>query len=145
MATVIDQATRMVERQRQAPPAGLSVVDTDIHHGFHDNEDLYPYLSPLHQERLANFGLLNGGIYLQNGGTKGRRADTIDPADPKDSETTALNPDKVREHLLDPCGVRVAILTGAQTYTASAMTDLDYASALCRAFNDFTIDHWLAG
>lgn len=144
MSTVIEQDARTIAQESSAQSERLFIVDTDIHHGFHDNEDLFPYLSKLHQQRLADFGLLNGGMYLQNGGVKGRRVDTIDPDDPKDSETTALNPDKVRDQLLDPCGVDLAILTGAQTYTASAMTELDYASALCRAFNDFTIDHWLS-
>lgn len=122
----------------------LSTVDTDVHHGFRKPEDLHPYLSRLHRERLDDFGLLGGGLYLDNGGSQGRRADTLDPDDSEDSGTSALDARRAQRQLLDGASVDIALLTGGQTYTASAMTDLDYASALCRAFNDFSIEHWLA-
>ncbi|MGH2458319.1 MAG: amidohydrolase family protein, partial [Chloroflexota bacterium] len=127
-------------------PGKLAVVDTDVHHGYRDKADLYPYLPRIYQERLADFGIGGGGGgYAYNGGKKGRRIDALYPDDPSDNTTSAVNVDKVREQLLDGCGIAVAVLTGgAMIYPASALTDLDYASAACRAFNDYTIERWLA-
>lgn len=125
--------------------ASVSIIDTDVHHGYREKSDLYPYLPQIYRERLADYGFGGGGGgYANNGGLRGRRADAYDPNDPGDDGTTALDVDKVRTQLLDGAGVDLAILTGAQLYSASAMPDVDYASALCRAFNDFTIEHWLA-
>ncbi len=126
-------------------PRRLAVVDTDIHHGIRDKADLYPYLSKTYKERLTDYGLgSGGGLYAYNGGKQGGRVDIYDPANPTDSGVVATIPAKVSEHLLDPCGVDIAILTGVSVYGASGMPDIEYGSALCRAFNDFTIDHWLA-
>jgi predicted TIM-barrel fold metal-dependent hydrolase len=128
----------------RARPPRLPIVDTDVHHSYRDKKDLYPYLPPVYQERLADYGIGGGGYYVQNGGAKGRRADALYDDDPQDNTTVAINVGKVREHLLDACGISTAILTGgAGSYPASSLTDIDYASAFCRAFNDYTIDHWL--
>ena len=122
----------------------LAVVDTDIHHGFADKSDLYPYLSKTHKERLADYGIGGGGgLYSNNGGRKGGRVDLYDPAHPADSGTTATIPSRVQEHLLDPCGIDIAILTGVSVYTASSLPDVEYGSVLCRAFNDYTLEHWI--
>jgi uncharacterized protein len=136
---------RVAAHGQPDPARRLRTVDTDVHHGYRKVADLHPYLSRLHRERLDNFGLLGGtGLYLENGGDRGRRADTLDPNDPEDSGTSALDAQRVRQQLLDDAEVDAAILTGGQMYSAGAMTDLDYASALCRAFNDYSLEHWIA-
>ena len=38
----------------------------------------------------------------------------------------------------------MVLLTGASLYRAVGLPDLDYATALCRAFNDYTLEHWVA-
>lgn len=125
--------------------AALRVVDTDVHHDYHDKEDLSPYLSQTYRERLRDYGFGgDGGLYANNGGALGRRADTLDPADPDDKTTAAKNVGNVRKLLLDGAGVDLALLTGSSLRTASGMADLDYAAALCRAMNDHSINHWLA-
>lgn len=127
--------------RRNAEP--LPVIDTDVHHGVRDKEDLYPYLTPIYRQRLADFGLPGGtSIYHNNGGVLGRRSDSLDPDDPDDKTATAINVTNVRKQLLDGCGIHRAVLTGSTMYTASSITDLDFASALCSAFNDFTLEHW---
>jgi len=141
-------ALETVQRTKHETPdrarRRLSVIDTDVHHGYRDKSDLYPYLPQVYRERLADFGYGGGGGgYANNGGLRGRRADAYDPDDPGDDGTRALNVDKVRSQLLDEARIDLAILTGGQLYVASALNDIDYASALCRAFNDFTIEHWL--
>ncbi len=126
-------------------PTTWRVVDTDVHHDYHDKEDLYPYLSQTHRERLRDYGFGGGGgIYANNGGVLGRRGDTLDPDDPEDKTTAAKNVGNVRKLLLDGAGIDAAILTGSSINGTNGMTDLDYASALCRAFNDYSLEHWLA-
>lgn len=50
----------------------------------------------------------------------------------------------VRERFLDECGVDVALLTGLSAfYAASSNPDRACGTALCRAFNDYTVDRWL--
>ncbi len=139
---VIEQGT---SRQIGGIATQLRAIDTDIHHDYHDLDDLFPYLSQVYRERLRDYGFgLGGGLYANNGGVLGRRGDTLDPEDPEDKATAAKNVKNVVKNLLDSAGIDLGILTGASMYGASAMTDLDYASALCRAFNDYSIDHWLA-
>lgn len=125
--------------------ARLRAIDTDIHHDYHDKDDLYPYLSQVYRERLRDYGFGGGGgLYANNGGVLGRRGDTLDPADPEDKTTAAKNVQNLIKNLLDGAGIDLGILTGSSIGGTSLMTDLDYASALCRAFNDYSIDHWLA-
>lgn len=125
----------------------FEIVDSDVHHGFRQNDDLYPYLSSVYRERLAEYGgvsaVIGTGHGLYNGGAFGRRVDLLDPKDPGDRGTAAMNRDTLRHNLLDTSGVDLAILTGAQLYGASTMTDQTYANALCRAFNDYTLEHWV--
>ena len=48
-----------------------------------------------------------------------------------------------REHL-DPWNIDYALLTGPPPfYGYTGLPDPDWAAALCRAFNDWTIEHWL--
>jgi len=125
-------------------PARLSVIDADVHHGIKDNADLYPYLTRTYKQRLAEYGIGGGGgVYSHNGGKKGGRMDLYDPARPNESGVVASDPNKVKATLLDACGIDLALLTGVSVYTASSLPDIEYASALCRAFNDFSLEHWL--
>ncbi len=119
----------------------FSLVDTDIHHCLRSTNDLLPYLSRYDQERLKGFGTgTAGNPYAYNGGVHGRRADVID-------EGRFVEPgsdiDKVIRDHLNYSGFDIGILTGQSAYDASAIADFAYAASLCRAFNDWTIEHWL--
>lgn len=145
MAVGVAGGTLAGDGEGRVSTTPLAVVDTDVHHGIRDKAELYPYLEPIYRERLADYGLPSGGgFYHNNGGALGRRGDSLDPEDPGDKTATAFNVANVRGQLLDGAGVAVAILTGSTMYAASAITDIDYASALCSAFNDVTLEHWLA-
>jgi len=50
----------------------------------------------------------------------------------------------LKEVHLDLWNVDKALLTGSGTYGACVIPDPDYAAALCRAFNDWTLEHWAA-
>jgi uncharacterized protein len=126
--------------------AGVAVFDTDIHHSYRKTADLNPYLPKIYQEKLADYGMGGGGIsYANNGGVKGFRADALeDGKAPPGGGVNAVDPEQVRQQLLDGCGIGRGLLTGGAMYGVPSGTDLDYANALCRAFNDFTIEHWLS-
>ena len=122
----------------------LFTVDTDIHHGIHSKSDLFPYLSKVVAERFADYGLVGGNLYAYNGGVRGYRADVVEAQSPGGLGAAATNLDRTVKDLVDDCGVDIGLLTGSSVYGACSIPDLDYASAICRAFNDFTIEHWLA-
>ncbi|HEV7213572.1 MAG TPA: amidohydrolase, partial [Chloroflexota bacterium] len=126
--------------------SGMAIFDTDIHHSFQKAADLNPYLPKIYQEKLADYGMGGGGIsYANNGGVKGYRADALeDGKAPPGGGVNAVDPEQVRHQLLDGCGITIGLLTGGSMYGVPSGTDLDYANALCRAFNDFTIEHWLS-
>jgi predicted TIM-barrel fold metal-dependent hydrolase len=132
--------------ERPSRKRSFPVVDTDVHHSFADKSELYPYLSEIYRDRFADYGLGVGSSTAHNGGFRGRRADTIDveKTQPDNIGTSAINVEDTRTQLLDAAGIDIAILTGGGVGSASAMMDIDYATAICRAFNDYTIDHWLA-
>jgi len=142
---VIDTVTGHQTQAEDGSATQLSIIDTDVHHGVRDKKLLSPYLPKIYQERLQDYGFGGGGgLYANNGGYQGRRVDAYDPQDPGDTGTQITNVEKCRNQLLDGCGIDLAILTGGSAAGASSMTDLDYASAICRAFNDYTLEHWLA-
>ncbi len=123
----------------------LTIIDTDVHHGVRDKKLLIPYLPKVYQERMQDYGYGGGGsLYANNGGYQGRRVDAYDPKEPGDAGTQITILEKCQAQLLDGCGIDIAILTGGSAAIASSMTDLDYATAICRAFNDYTIENWLA-
>lgn len=117
------------------------IVDTDVHHSIPNRAALFPYLSAYELERYRDFGATTGGNpYFNNGGVRGRRADSfVEGAQDAGGDYPTL-----RDQLLDACKIDLALLTGSSAYEASSMPDVDYGSAICRAFNDYTAEHWLA-
>lgn len=122
----------------------MLLVDTDVHHSYHDKSDLYPYLTKYNAQRFAEYGLGVDSSYANNGGVLGRRADVLEAS--KSVHTGAATRDVAgaREQLLDAYNIDIAILTGGIGPAASAIMDADYANALCRAFNDYSMEHWIA-
>jgi predicted TIM-barrel fold metal-dependent hydrolase len=127
--------------------AGHSVVDADVHHGTLDLVGaLSPYLSRTYRERLADYGFpLGHGSFADDGGVRGWRPDLVEapPVWPAGG-AMAWDIDSTRNWLFKEQKVAIAVLTGGAMNGAQSMPDLDYASALCRAFNEWTRDTWLA-
>lgn len=124
-------------------PTRYQIYDTDLHHGVPSKDLLYPYLPPVHRERFEDYGSGGGGYAAWNGGVKGFRADAlVDGKVPSFGGITSPSPDLARKQVFEDCGVDRALLTGGGVGAASA-PDVDYGSALARAFNDYTVDHWL--
>lgn len=125
------------------------IVDVDVHHSYREKEELVPYLPDEYVSRFLGGGQLSigGRQYGNNGGYRGVRADLRDESD--DGEDPMLinsgaRIDEVREKLLDECNIDIALLTGfSKLYAASASPDTAYGNALCRAFNDYTVENWL--
>ncbi|WP_051355363.1 amidohydrolase family protein [Mesorhizobium erdmanii] len=123
----------------------LTIVDTDVHHCYRTKSELFPYLSKFNAERFAEWGF--GGIemdpHASSGGYHGTR---VDFEEQDNGEILGSNGDaqSCGKRLLDAHGIDLGILTGGPAQTASALADVDYGSALCRAFNDYSLEHWLA-
>jgi predicted TIM-barrel fold metal-dependent hydrolase len=123
------------------------IVDVDVHHCYERKRDLVPYLpEEFHDRFLGDGGISIGGRQFgNNGGYRGIRADLRGEGDEDSMLVTAgATIDDVRENLLDECDIDVALLTGfGQFLAASSYPDSAYGTALCRAFNDYTIERWL--
>ena len=123
------------------PP--IPIIDCDVHHTISDFKELFPYLPRDYVDQIKDFGLMLPSSNFSSGYTNmprgGARADLwegdIHPA---------TNIQLACERHLDAYNVEVAILTGSTVYGASVHPNADYAAALCRAFNDWTLDTWVA-
>ena len=148
---------------------GMSpIIDCDVHHGdLVDLSALYPYLPRHYVEYIEDFGPLLPGLGYTNvpPAANATRHDlwestNINPATEPEGyngrahkgwqhrRRTAVNPATRPEvyikHHLDAYNIGLAVLTGGTTYPAAVHPDADYGHALCRAFNDWTFDHWLS-
>ncbi len=144
LAGTATEAGRGSRRQRRR---SFPIVDVDVHHTYADKADLLPYMSRVHAERFSFYGMgVMGNSYASNGGWRGRRADTVDIDEPQPDSlsSSAVDAEDTRVRLLEASNIDLAMLTGGPGSAASAMMDLDYASAICRAFNDYSLEHWVA-
>ena len=125
-----------------ARDSGTTIIDTDIHHAIRTDADLFPYLNPVYRERLEKFGGTGAAFqWFNNGGIQGHRSDLPEAA-LRGAAVCDVNC-LIRDHL-DRYDIACGLLTGLSVYGASVWPDVDYGSALCSAFNDYTIEHWLA-
>jgi predicted TIM-barrel fold metal-dependent hydrolase len=131
---------------RTKPETGLGIYDVDVHHGWLNRDQYTPYLSEAARRRFEAYGVGSGLVSVaNNGGVRGYRADVlIDGKVPEGGGVTAPTAELTRTQLLDDCGIVWALLTGSPVTAAGAGTDVDYATEVFRAFNDFSVDHWLS-
>lgn len=133
-ATMTTDLSPMTAAERRAR---LTLIDCDVHHDAMEPKDLYPYLPRRYAEWIDGLGLMMPTAGFTNMPNQrpdlqaqaGHRKISADPAF------------TVRAHL-DTYQVDRAILTGGTVYGAAVQPEPDYAAALCRAFNDFTLDRW---
>jgi predicted TIM-barrel fold metal-dependent hydrolase len=127
----------------------LGMVDADVHHGSLNMVGaLQPHLSQSYREQLEENGYVSGiGPFAHDGGVRGWRAEDVPAAIPTQQPpggAVAWDIETTGARLFEQRGLELAILTGGPVYGAAAMPDLDYASAICRAFNNWTFETWLA-
>lgn len=125
------------------------LIDANVHHGSLDVAGaLGPHLSKTYRERVSDYGFpLGHGPFASNGGVRGWREDVLtEPVPPRQPPGGAIawDPADAGRYLFERCGADVAVLTGGAMNGVQGMPDLDYGSALCRAFNDWTRESWLA-
>jgi predicted TIM-barrel fold metal-dependent hydrolase len=115
------------------------VIDCDVHHNSPSHEALYPYLPRHYVEYMKDFGSMMPGIGYTNMPGAGARHDLWDGKDINPS----TDPQVAVERHLNTYDLTLAVLTGGP-YAAAVHPDADYAAAYCRAFNDYTLEHWIA-
>jgi hypothetical protein len=127
------------------PRSDIALVDCDIHQSAKKPEDLYPYLPHVYREQVKDQGLRTPGSGYFNVPKRAARTD-LAGCDANSHDFTKLGDsyEALKEAHLDLWNVDKALLTGNTTYGASLIPDPDYAAALCRAFNDWTLEHWAA-
>ena len=133
------------DRSAQSEPANgaqdrkaLRLIDCDVHHRHAESSDLFPYLPKHYVEYIKDFGDMMPALGHTNMPGKGARTDLWVDTDTNPS----VQPEIAREKHLDTYDVDIAVLTGGP-YAAAVHSDPDYAAAYCRAFNDWTLEHWV--
>ena len=117
----------------------IKIIDCDVHHNVSETEVLFPYLPKHYVEYIQDFGTMMPGLGHTNMPGKGARTDLWVGQE----DNPSAQPNVARTKHLDTYGIDYAILTGGP-YAAAVHSDPDYAAAYCRAFNDWTLDYWVA-
>jgi uncharacterized protein len=103
-------------------------IDCDVHVAPESIEALLPYMDDYWRDYVAN-----AGLFLSPNGTG---------AYPVHGARAPSDVDALREQVLDPRGLRHAVLTCVSAFDASR--NPYYEAALCRAINDWLAAEWLA-
>ena len=119
--------------------AATLLIDTDVHEYLKRTDDLLPYLEPVWQRYITEFGwrtldVANGWPYAP---TAPKRTNWV-----LEDGTMATEVDKLAEHLFDEEGVSIAILNGL-FHVSAMLGEYDFAKALASAYNDWQIENWL--
>lgn len=112
------------------------IVDTDVHHGFKHSKDLLPYMPKVWHDQWLEMGTGIARQYYSS--VQGTRKDAV----PDSGGAPGTDPAFMKKQLLDACGIHYAVLTSG--IEISLNPDPDYANAVARAYNDYTIEHWLS-
>ena len=119
----------------------IGLIDCDVHQAFSEISTLFPYLPRQYVEQIEDFGPMLPVLGQTNMPGKGARTDLWE--DPEVNPST--QPEVCRVKHLDTYGVEVAVLTGGMgPYSAAVHSNPDYAAAYCRAYNEWTLEHWVA-
>jgi predicted TIM-barrel fold metal-dependent hydrolase len=130
------------------------IIDVDIHHTWKHDDDIIAYL-PKHWQDYARANTIGSARSVSRAGMRsplrpashslallvgnlGRRRDAFAPETIPGSDYELM-----RSQLLDHYGYQNAILTHDLGQQGS-LPNPEFAAAVCRAFNDWTIDAWLA-
>ena len=128
--------TRPVSSRR--PRLGYPLFDVDVHTSFRRAADLVPYLPQRYRQRFQESGVGDSpATFLSGAG--GNREDAVAP----DGCPAGTNAPFVAQQLLDPYDIEWAVCTGNGILGLGTIPDADYAAALARAHNDWTLHDWL--
>jgi predicted TIM-barrel fold metal-dependent hydrolase len=103
-------------------------IDCDVHVAPASIDALAPYMDDYWRDYLANAGL--------------RLTPNVTGAYPESDPTPPADVDALREQLLDPSGLRRAVLTCLSAFDATR--NAYFEAAICKAINDWLAAEWLA-
>ena len=144
MSTTVDDIAETAPRPQastgQESTKKIRLVDCDVHHTQPDHKALFPYLPRHYVEYIEDFGAMMPELGHTNMPGKGSRQDLW-------TADSDINPaaqiEVARKKHLDVYDIDIAVLTGGP-YTAAVHSNADYAAAYCRAFNEWTLEHWVS-
>src|SRR5262245_35611726 len=131
------------------PRTDLALIDCDVHHKVKKVDELFPYMPRVYRQQILEQGLRMAGSGYFNVTKTAVRTDLAESCDASmkpgyDGHAYGEDPEQaIRQHL-DVWNVDYALLTGSTVSGASVLPDPDFAAAITRAFNDWSIEHWLA-
>ncbi len=113
------------------------LIDCDVHNTVPRVEALFPYLPPHWVEHVRQSVFKGAGAsYYPKNAPVAARPGSVPPDGPAGSSLALL-----REQVLDPLGVEVAILTCL--YAIDSLHNPEAAAAFASAVNDWQIAEWL--
>jgi uncharacterized protein len=118
------------------------MIDCDVHQNLTSINDLLDYLPEVYRERVLHGGY--AGIDFPSYPWTHPEGFWRRDAFPEDGRPPGSDYDLLRRQLLDEYDIDYAILTGEDILTASAFSSPQFASAVCRAYNDWLLDTWAA-
>lgn len=140
MAQSITTSTAGEFRDRTEGSGRYPIIDVDVHEAFTSVKDLVPYL----REPWKGFigqgawkGFTQPFVYWAAGG--GNRAD----AKPPDGGPEGSDYGFMREQLLDAYDIGQAVLTGYFYPAMLGDMQVEFASAMASAYNDYQVEEWL--
>ncbi len=137
-----EQISEVQAASTQGASQPMRLIDCDVHHNLPNQEVLFPYLPRHYVEYIKDFGAMMPGLGYTNVPGSGARDDLWDNLDYEGPNPVTL-PDVARKKHLDLYEVDIGVLTGGP-YSAAVHPNPDYAAAYCRAFNDWTLEHWVS-
>ena len=127
------------ERMAKQPKQTYELIDCDVHPAIDDYTQLHPFLPEAWKRhvRKSGFGGPVSGFMRGQGGLY--RTDVTPP----DGGEPGSDPDWLRTQLMERYNVKHPILNGGNILGLGTLPDWDFATAIARAYNDWTIEFWL--
>lgn len=125
---------------REGGSAKHPVIDVDIHESMKSLQDIVPYLEEPWKSLMARGnwkGFTQPFIYWASGG--GNRADSR----PEDGGPEGSDYGLMQEQLLDAFDIEKGVLTGYFYPAMLGDMQVEFASAMASAYNDYQTEAWL--
>jgi predicted TIM-barrel fold metal-dependent hydrolase len=118
------------------------VIDVDVHHSWRTSDELIDYLPAFWREHLA--GGPDGPLPIVPGSRRVLMVDGSNRMDtfPEDGSLPGTDFELLRRQLLEPLRVE-KVLLNYEVGLQSGMANAPLATAMCRAANEYTAEHWL--
>lgn len=125
------------EQDRDSRGVG-KVIDCDVHATYRSTSELLPYLDEPFKGWVAESGIATAVHGYRNPIGTARR-----DARPPRGGSEGSDPEFIYEQLLRPYNIEYAVLIHASLLRMGIHPDVGYAAAICSAYNDWLIEHWL--